>query len=75
MVEFKVGDLVRYHTPPSVMRKKLLNSVWIVTYVHGPMNYRIEPLFGYDGPDTYRTSNSAYIEKLEALDETQIQEG
>jgi len=69
MVEFKVGDLVRYHTPPSANIFNLLGSVWIVTRVYSPMNYRIEPLFGYDGPDTYRTSNSAYIEKLEALDE------
>lgn len=69
MVEFKVGDLVRYHSPPSALHEQLMNSVWLVTRVNSPMNYRIEPLFGYDGPDTFRTSNSAYIEKLEALDE------
>ena len=68
MVEFKVGDLVRYHSPPKPFYE-LKNTVWVVTHVHNPMSYRIEPLFGYDGPDTYRTSNSAYIEKLEALDE------
>jgi hypothetical protein len=78
MAEFKEGDLVRYHRPPAPFYE-LKGTIWIVTRIHGPMNCRIEPVFGYDGPDKYRTTNSAYIEKLEALealDEThQIQEG